>query len=77
MRILIQDEKARRCILLPTNLLFSSGTAWLVNWIGRKQAEETMEHIPPERIRQIKRDYGSFDLVEIESSDGNRVLIRL
>lgn len=84
MRILIEAESTRLRLLLPTNLLFSSGTAWLVNHIGRHYAREALENIPPETLRElfavirsIKRTYGSFELLDVTSAGGERVWIRL
>lgn len=84
MRILIEDGNTRLDLLLPTNLLFSTGGAWLVNHVGRRHAGQALEAIPPETLRElfavvrsIKRTYGSFELLDVESAGGERVRIRL
>lgn len=84
MKILIQDGNTRLRLLLPTNLVFSSATAWLVNHVGRRYAPAAMDSIPPEAIRElfrvirkIKRRYGSFEILDVASADGERVWVRL
>ena len=84
MRIKIKSGDTNINIPVPTNLVFSKGSVWLTNHFGRKYAADAMKDIPPEALeklftefRRIKRKYGSWDLVEVESSDGSYVLIRL
>lgn len=84
MRIQVKDEDTNLNIILPTMLVFSKGTVWLANHFGRKYAADAMKDIPPEgldrlfaELRRIKRKYGSWDLVEVESADGERVRIKL
>lgn len=84
MRIRINADGRRFTLLLPTALLFSRGTAWLANTVGRKYAGEAMKDIPPEamnalfaELRRIKKRHGGWELVEAVSADGNRVNILL
>lgn len=84
MRIEIKDGVRNLTLLLPTTLLFSSGTAWLANTVGRKYAAEEMKDIPPEalnalfaELRRIKKRHGSWELVDVESADGEKVKITL
>lgn len=84
MRVQVKGNGHDINIVLPTNLVFSRATVWLANHFGRKYAEDAMKDIPPEaldalfaELRRIKRKYGSWDLVEVESSDGEKVLVRL
>lgn len=84
MRIHIQSPDCRLLLLLPTGLVFSRGSTWLINRIAGSFAGDTMKHLPPEtvnalfaEIRRIKRTYGTWNLVEVSSADGKRVTIRL
>ena len=84
MRIRIKAEEHDLNIILPTGLVFSRGTVWLANHFGRKYAGDAMKDIPPEALealfaefRRIKKKYGAWDLVEVESAGGEQVLIRL
>lgn len=84
MRIKVSDKDTNLDIILPTGLVFSKGTVWLANHVARKYAGDAMEKLSPEALemlfaefRRIKRKYGKWDLVEVESADGDRVLVRL
>lgn len=84
MRIQIKDGSRNLNIVLPTGLVFSKGTAWLANHVGRQYAEDAMDNISPEALealfaefRRIKKKYGSWELVNIESSDGEMVKVTL
>ena len=84
MRIKVKDEDTDINLLLPTNLIFSKGTVWLVNHFGRKYAGDAMKDIPPESLdrlfaefRRIKRKHKHWVLVEVASSDGDEVSIVL
>lgn len=84
MKIRIKDGGRNLTLLLPTALLFSRGTAWLANTVGRKYAGEVMKHIPPESVnglfaelRRVKKKHGSWELAEVESADGEKVKITL
>lgn len=84
MKIQVNDGEHKISILLPTNLIFSGGTAWLADHVGRKYAPEALENIPPEALnalfaefRRIKHQYGRWTLVEVESAAGQTVKITL
>lgn len=84
MRINVTDGERSICIPLPTSLIFSDLTAY----IGTKAIEKYV----PERaryfndyqlkalfraIRQIKRQRGSWVLVDVQSADGQTVKITI
>lgn len=84
MKIQIKGGSYAMNIVLPTGLVFSKGTARLANHVGRQYAEDAMRDIPPEALdalfaefRRIKKKYGSWELVDIESSDGEKVKVTL
>lgn len=91
MRIRIKDGERDFCLVLPTNLIFSKGSAWLCRHIGMKyavrsenEAEAAVFYIPDEaldglfaELRRIKKRYGSWELVDVESSGGEKVKITL
>ncbi len=84
MRIRVISGKDRIHLILPTGLVFSRATVWLAERVGRKYAPGAMKDIPPEAMdaifsefRKIKRKYGKWDLVEVESADGDRVSVKL
>ena len=84
MKIQIRSEDTRLTLYLPTNLLFSRGTVWLANHVGRKYAGPALDTIPPQalealfaELRRIKKKHGHWDLVEVESADGKHVRIQL
>lgn len=84
MKIHIKSEGKKLSLWLPTNLIFSRGVAWLGQHYGMKYAGSAMKNIPPEAIdvlfaefRRIKRIHGSWELVNLESSSGERVIVIL
>lgn len=84
MKIEIRGGEENMTLLLPTGIIFSRGTAWLADTVGRKYAGDAMKDIPPEalknlfaEIRRIKRRYGKWELVDVESADGEKVKITL
>ena len=84
MKIHICSEGRDMKIVLPTNLVFSSFVANLGNTLGRKYAGDAMKDISSDELgrlfrelRRIKRKYGAWELVEVNSADGERVQIIL
>ena len=84
MKISVHDDETDLNLWLPTNLIFGKLTVKLINGVGRKYAGEALEKIPPEalerlfaEIRRIKKKYGSWELVDVESADGSIVHITL
>lgn len=84
MKIQVKDDGHSFSIVLPTRMIFSKTVARIVNCAGRKYVSEEMEKIPPEameaifaELRRVKKQYGSWELVDIQSADGDRVNITL
>ena len=84
MRIQVKEDGRNINISIPTCLIFNKGTAWIARRFGRHYAGDAMKGIPPEaidalfaEIRRIKKKYGSWELVEAESSDGELVKVTL
>lgn len=84
MKIQIKGGQRDFCIALPTGLIFNRFTLWLANSVGRKHAPEAMAGISPEamealfmELKRIKKKYGTWNLVEVQSADGERVKITL
>lgn len=83
MKIRIKSANHAFVIPLPTNLLFSRGSAWVVNHMGRQYSGE-LRDIPPEAVdrlfaefRRIKRKHGQWTLVEVCSAGGDEVTVTL
>ena len=84
MRIHIKSEERNIRLSFPTGLVFNRVTVWLADTVGRKYAGDDMPKISGRdmnrlfaEFRRIKRVYGSWTLVEVESSNGSGVLIEL
>lgn len=84
MKIQIKYGEKNLNIVLPTKLIFGRGTVFLANTVGRKYAAEQMNAISPKALealfaefRNIKDRHGKWDLVDIESSSGERIRIIL
>lgn len=84
MKIIVKSQEHNIRLGFPTAWLFGRGSALLAEKLGRKYAPEAMQNISPETIpilcaefRRIKKKYGSYDLVEVESADGEYVKIQL
>lgn len=84
MKIIVTTPEHDIRLGLPTGLVFGRGIAWLGDRVCRKYAPEAMAQIPPGALsalfaefRRIKRKHGSWELVEVESSDGENVKIML
>lgn len=84
MKIRIRSADTKLSLWLPTNLVFSKTVAKLGNTIGRKYAGDAMQDLPPEvlerlfaEFRRIKKRYGSWQLVDIESTDGSIIEVVL
>ena len=84
MRIKVKASGARQfTIALPTGMVFSPTLIHLWLRIGRKYASEVPD-ISPHDLRaickaakQIKRRYGRYELVSVESAQGDLVKITL
>ena len=84
MRIRAHSGDYRINLLLPTNLIFSDLMATLGGIVGTKYAGVAMDHVSPQQLRKlfrelrkIKRKYGSWELVDIQSSEGDIVKVVL
>lgn len=84
MRIRVHSEDFNLNLRLPTNLIFSDLTAILGGTVGKKYAGKAMEgltHGQMKRLfrefRRIKRQYGSWELVDVRSSNGDTVKVIL
>ena len=84
MRVRIQDGDTNISLRLPTNLFLGKTMVKLGYAIGRRYAGESMGQIPPEaleifcaELRRVKKKYGSWELVEIQSADGTHIHIVL
>lgn len=70
-------------VILPTRMVFSRGFLKFGLRFGRKYSD-AVPQIPPEavdalcdEIRRIKNQYGSWELVDIRSADGEQVKVIL
>ena len=84
MRILVQSKGKRIHLVLPTQVIFSAPVAWIGLTAMRKYVPDSVRNLQPEAIRKLfreirrmKRKYGSWDLVEVDSRSGEKVFIRL
>lgn len=84
MKIIVKSREHNIRLGLPTSWIFSRGSAFLAEKLGRKYAPESMVNIPPEAIpklcaelRRIRKKYGPYELVEVESAKGEYVKIML
>ena len=83
MRIRIKSDERNLNLVFPTNLLIGKTVVKIANTIGRRYTD-ALEDIPPEaleifcaELRRIKKKYGAWELVDIESSEGDIVQIVL
>ena len=84
MRIRVKSGETNIRIWFPTGLVFNRGSAWLAETVGRKYAGDAMPQISGKdmnklfaEFRRIKKVYGHWTLVEVESADGSGVLVEL
>ena len=80
MRIYIKSEEHNINLRIPTNLIFSSFVAKIAQF-GLRYAPEDVPNIPPEAIealfaefQRIKKKYGHWELVDIETASGAEVV---
>ena len=84
MRIRIKSDRQNLCIYLPTALILSKSVGAIVGALGKKYVPDARKDIPPEtlkvifsELRRVKRRYGTWTLVEVESTSGEMVEIIL
>ena len=83
MTIKVHSDDTNISLWLPTRLLFSKTILCLGLRIGQRYVEQ-IPNIPPEavgalckEIRRIKRTRGSWELLNVETSDGDLIQITL
>ena len=84
MKIHIKSGSQNLRIRIPSGLVFSSLVARLGWRYGRQYAGDAMKNISPEELnalfaefRRIKKKHGSWELIDIESGDGDLVKVIL
>lgn len=84
MKIQIKTQARSLTLRLPTGLICSRGTAWLVSHVNSKHPTDALAAVPPQalpalfaELRRVKKKYGHWDLVEVESADGESIHIWL
>ena len=84
MKIIVTTPEHNIRLGFPTGWIFGRGSAWLAEKLGRKFAPEAMAKLPPGSIpvlcaelRRIRKQYGPYELVEVESASGEHVKITL
>lgn len=84
MKIRIKSDDVNLNLVLPTRLLIGKTVVKIANSLGRKYAADALKDISPEtleilcaELRRVKKKYGAWDLVDIESADGDIVKIIL
>ena len=82
MRIRIRSAEKNLNLILPTRLLFSRPVMRLIRFSSRYWRDDYLNNLSPEAIdilftefRRIKNRYGSWELVNVESADGDVVQI--
>ena len=84
MKIRFQSGGKDRTIRIPNFLLSPRSVLLLTKMIGKKAVPGSVDRIPPEvldglcrALRDIRCTYGVWELVEIESAEGDHVHILL
>lgn len=84
MKIHIKSPSQNLRFYFPTGMIFNKTTAKLANSFGRTFAAESLKDISPEaleilctEIGKIKKKYGKWELVKVESASGETVEIIL
>lgn len=87
MRIqVIENNRNVINLLLPTGIVFHTLTAKIVYIVLRRTLKETQADFPVSRqqlecvfqcLKQCKKDFPGLVLVDVESSNGDRVKIKL
>ena len=80
MKIQVKSENRNINLRIPTNLIFSPLVAKLTKF-GLRYAPDAAQSISPEAMevlfaefRRIKKKYGSWELVDLETEDGTEVV---
>lgn len=82
MKIQIREKKRNLTLTLPTRMIFSKFVRNLLLKNDRHVSE--LENLPKDaadrllgELKQIKKRYGAWDLVEVDCADGEYVKITL
>ena len=84
MKIQIKGGEKDLTLLLPTRLLFSKKVVHLISRVAGKRIPGIINRIPPvildaalDELVRTKKIHGSWELVEIQSADGETVKVTL
>lgn len=84
MRILVKDDEHTIRLWLPTALIFSSLTAEIAAHCMRKYVKDPRVNLTSRQLRalfaemrRIRHRHGSWELVDVQSADGEKVKIIL
>ena len=82
MKIIVTTPEHQIRIGLPTGLIFSRGSALLAQTMAKKYSPEVTlpdGALPAlcAELRRIKKQHGSWTLVEVDSTSGERICITL
>ena len=84
MKIQIQGGDRDFTLRIPTALIFSRFTAGLICQASYKYAPDAVANISPDNLKalltemgRIRKKYGPWDLVEVESADGTHIKVTL
>lgn len=78
MKIQIEENKHKFSITLPTNICLSKPVVKISMCLNKKTdiSAEAMYAIC-EELRRIKKKHGSWELVDFQSADGEKINITL
>ena len=84
MKIRVKGDGVNLNLVFPTQLLIGKTVVKIVNTIGRRYASEALNSISPEaleilcaELRSIKKRHGQWELVDVQSANGDIVQIIL
>ena len=84
MKIRIKNGNRQFGFYFPTGLIFNKTAARIANTIGIRFAPDSLKDISPEALEllcvelgRIKKKYGKWELVEVQSASGETVEIIL
>lgn len=83
MKLVIKGEGHRLYLFLPNSLFFSPAAYHFLRRTAKKYGEVDLPEISKETLKSLKRALGSlkkcqrpYNLLEVQSADGDVVLIR-
>ena len=82
---IVEENKKRFCLILPTRLLFNALSATLLPVFAKRELEKQGIHMKAKDLRKFVRVFyktrrhfgGRLDIVEVKSSEGDIVKITL